>query len=171
MDATAIAMPPLIALLEESEGLTTAVLAAAGIAARTAREQAEEELRHIPQVSGPGVETQQVYLTQRLAHLLTRAAEEAKTLKDEYVSVEHLLLAICDEEWGAGCVRLERPQSPDWVVYLPRPDGGGQNRMSPGLGRVSVRRREQHGAPRHVRIHGETHGGPLDRCSTGICRP
>jgi ATP-dependent Clp protease ATP-binding subunit ClpB len=90
----------LAALLEEEEGLAAAFLAAAGIAPSAAREQIAEELNRIPQVSGPGTEAQQVYVTQRLARLLTQAEEEAKALKDDYVSVEHLLLAMLEEKTG-----------------------------------------------------------------------
>jgi ATP-dependent Clp protease ATP-binding subunit ClpB len=90
----------LAALLEEEDGLAAAFLAAAGIAPSAAREQIAEELNRIPQVSGPGTEAQQVYVTQRLARLLTQAEEEAKSLKDDYVSVEHLLLAMLEEKTG-----------------------------------------------------------------------
>ncbi|HXG50187.1 MAG TPA: ATP-dependent chaperone ClpB [candidate division Zixibacteria bacterium] len=90
----------LAALLEEEEGLAAAFLAAAGIAPSAVRDQIAEELNRIPQVSGPGTEAQQVYVTQRLARLLTQAEEEAKALKDDYVSVEHLLLAMLEEKAG-----------------------------------------------------------------------
>jgi ATP-dependent Clp protease ATP-binding subunit ClpB len=90
----------LAALLEEREGLAAALLAAAGIAPSAVRERIEQELDRIPHVSGPGVEAQQVYITQRLARLLTQAEDEAKGLKDEYVSIEHLLLAILEDERG-----------------------------------------------------------------------
>jgi len=91
----------LATLLEEREGLAAALFAAAGIAPSAVRERIEQELDRIPHVSGPGAETQQVYITQRLARLLTQAEDEAKGLKDEYVSVEHLLLAILEDERGA----------------------------------------------------------------------
>jgi ATP-dependent Clp protease ATP-binding subunit ClpB len=55
----------------------------------------------MPQVSGPGAGGQQAYVTQRLAHLLTQAEEEASAFKDDYVSVEHLLLAMLADERGA----------------------------------------------------------------------
>jgi len=48
-------------------------------------------------VSGPGVSPGQVNITQRLARLLDAAEQEAQRLKDEYVSVEHLLLALLAE--------------------------------------------------------------------------
>jgi ATP-dependent Clp protease ATP-binding subunit ClpB len=91
----------LAVVLEEREGLATALLAAAGIAPSAVRERVEQELNRIPQVAGPGTETQQVYVTQRLVRLLTQAEDEAKGLKDEYVSIEHLLLAMLEEERGA----------------------------------------------------------------------
>src|SRR5712691_8433836 len=91
----------LAALLEEHEGLAAALLAAAGIAPSAVRERVEQELNRIPHVSGPGAETQQVYITQRLARLLTQAEDEAKGLKDEYVSIEHILLAMLEDERGA----------------------------------------------------------------------
>ncbi|TMA53932.1 MAG: AAA family ATPase, partial [Deltaproteobacteria bacterium] len=91
----------LAALLEQPEGLTAALLAGAGIAPSAVRERVEQELNRLPQVSGPGVGAQQVYITQRLARLLTQAEDEARGLKDEYVSVEHLLLAMLEDASGA----------------------------------------------------------------------
>src|SRR5881296_1952595 len=91
----------LAALLEQPEGLAAALLAGAGIAPSAVRERVEQELNRIPQVSGPGVGAQQVYITQRLARLLTQAEDEARGLKDEYVSVEHLLLAMLEDASGA----------------------------------------------------------------------
>jgi ATP-dependent Clp protease ATP-binding subunit ClpB len=90
----------LAALLEEREGLASALFAAAGVAPSAVRERVEQELNRLPHVSGPGAEAQQSYLTQRLGRLLTQAEDEAKELKDEYVSVEHLLLAMLADERG-----------------------------------------------------------------------
>src|SRR5215470_5562792 len=91
----------LVALLSEPEGLAPALLTGAGIAPTSVREQVEKELNKIPQVSGPGAGAQQAYLTQRLARVLTQAEDEAKGLKDEYVSIEHVLLAMLGEASGA----------------------------------------------------------------------
>jgi len=88
------------ALLAEADGIAAGCLAAAGIAPSAVRERVEQELNAMPQVSGPGMEAQQVYFTQRLARLLTQAEDEANALKDEYVSVEHLLLAMLSDERG-----------------------------------------------------------------------
>jgi len=59
--------------------------------------EVERELSRRPKVSGPGVEVGKIYLTQRLQQILLRAEDEAKRLKDEYVSVEHLLLALTED--------------------------------------------------------------------------
>jgi ATP-dependent Clp protease ATP-binding subunit ClpB len=91
----------LAALLEEPEGVVAGVLAAAGIAPSAARERVERELDRMPQVSGPGMEAQQAYFTQGLARLLARAEAAAQAMRDEYVSVEHLLLAMLDDERDA----------------------------------------------------------------------
>ncbi|HLN86877.1 MAG TPA: AAA family ATPase, partial [Candidatus Limnocylindrales bacterium] len=99
----------LAALLEEKEGLAAGCFAAAGIAPSAVRERVEQQLNAMSQVSGPGMEAQQVYFTQGLARLLAQAEDEAKALKDEYVSVEHLLLAMIADERSA-LARLLRSQ-------------------------------------------------------------
>ncbi len=57
-------------------------------------------LESLPKVSGAGVGNQQ--MSQNTAKLLDTATEEARTLKDEYVSTEHLLLALADYKGKAG---------------------------------------------------------------------
>ena len=57
----------------------------------------EKEVERRPRVSGPGAEVGKIYLTQRLDQVFVAAEDEARRLKDEYVSVEHLLLALIDE--------------------------------------------------------------------------
>jgi ATP-dependent Clp protease ATP-binding subunit ClpB len=87
----------LLALLDQPAGLASSLLEAAGVAARAAREGVERELARKPQVTGPAAGSGQPYLTQRLAQLLTKAEDEMRGLKDEYLSVEHLLLAMVGE--------------------------------------------------------------------------
>ncbi|HEV2845649.1 MAG TPA: AAA family ATPase, partial [Thermoanaerobaculia bacterium] len=87
----------LLALLEQPEGLVPRLLSRMDIPADALKAEVERELSRRPKVSGPGVEAGKIYLTQRLQQILIRAEDEAKRLKDEYVSVEHLLLAMIDE--------------------------------------------------------------------------
>ena len=57
----------------------------------------------MPKVTGAGGgPTDQVYVTGRLNRLFVQAEDEAKRLKDEYVSVEHFLLALTDDKGAAG---------------------------------------------------------------------
>src|SRR5579871_4443846 len=56
----------------------------------------------MPKVTGSSRSADQIYVTDRLNRLLVRAEDEAKRLKDEYVSVEHVLLAMTDDKGAAG---------------------------------------------------------------------
>jgi ATP-dependent Clp protease ATP-binding subunit ClpB len=87
----------LLALLDQPDGLTGRLLAQAGADPDAVRATVEAELGRRPRVSGPGTQPGQVFVTQRLSRLLDTADREAKRLKDEYVSVEHLLLALAEE--------------------------------------------------------------------------
>ena len=87
----------LLALLDQPDGLVPRLVTQAGADADRLRVELEGELSRRPRVSGPGSAPGQVFLTQRLARLLDAADGEAKRLKDEYVSVEHLVLALLAE--------------------------------------------------------------------------
>src|SRR5690242_14431927 len=87
----------LLALLEQDRGLATSLLEAAGVSAAAAKQAAEQALAKLPQVQGSGGGPGQLHVTARLSHVLTRAEQEMQTLKDEYLSVEHVLLAMVDE--------------------------------------------------------------------------
>lgn len=87
----------LLALLDQPEGLTSPLLVQAGADPDKLRDQLEREMSRRPKVSGPGVEPGQVMITQRLSRLLDAAERESKRLKDEYVSTEHLVIALLDE--------------------------------------------------------------------------
>jgi len=87
----------LLALLDQSEGIAPRLLSLAGADADRLRKSLEAELSRRPRVTGPGVNSGQVSITRRLARVLDTAQQEADRLKDEYVSVEHLLLALISE--------------------------------------------------------------------------
>src|SRR5262245_59402477 len=87
----------LLALLEQPDGLAPNLLEAAGVAPRAVADAAERELLRRPQVSGPAAGPSQTFITQRLNQLLTKAEDEMRGLKDEYLSVEHVLLAMVPE--------------------------------------------------------------------------
>jgi ATP-dependent Clp protease ATP-binding subunit ClpB len=100
----------LLALLEQHEGLVRPLLSRAGADPDQLRTKLEAELEKRPRVSGPGAQPGQVLVTQRLSRLLDTAEQEAKRLKDEYVSVEHLVIALIEEGASAPSSRLLKEQ-------------------------------------------------------------
>ncbi|TMR30734.1 ATP-dependent chaperone ClpB [Nonomuraea zeae] len=100
----------LLALLDQPEGLAPRLLEQAGADPRRLHADLEDELSRRPKVSGPGAAPGQVFLTQRLSRLLDTADREARRLKDEYVSVEHLLLALIEEGSTTASGRLMHGQ-------------------------------------------------------------
>jgi ATP-dependent Clp protease ATP-binding subunit ClpB len=87
----------LLALLEQPEGLVPRLFNKMDVPVENLRAEVEAELQKRPSISGPGTEAGKIYVTQRLNRVLIKAEEEAKRLKDEYISVEHLALALMDE--------------------------------------------------------------------------
>nr|WP_238362530.1 ATP-dependent chaperone ClpB [Actinopolymorpha pittospori] len=100
----------LTALLEQPEGLVPRLLVQAGADPDLLVKEVEAELERRPRVSGPGAAPGQVFVTQRLAQLLDTAEREARRLKDEYVSVEHLVIALLEEGSGSAAGRLLHEQ-------------------------------------------------------------
>ena len=84
----------LLALLEQPEGLVTRLLARADVDTGALRTAVERALERRPRVSGPGAAGGQLGVTRALGQLLDAAEQEAGRLKDEYVSVEHVVLAM-----------------------------------------------------------------------------
>jgi ATP-dependent Clp protease ATP-binding subunit ClpB len=87
----------LAALAEQSEGLVPRILTKMGVDGKAFADAANGELDRRPSVSGPGAEAGKIYVSQRLQKVFLRAEEEAKRLKDEYISVEHIILALLEE--------------------------------------------------------------------------
>ncbi|EOD70418.1 ATP-dependent chaperone ClpB [Amycolatopsis vancoresmycina] len=98
----------LLALLDQPEGLVPRLLAQTGADVDALRAAVEVELGRRPKVTGPGAQPGQVYVTRRLAGLLDAAEREARRLKDEYVSVEHLVLALAEEGTASAAGRILR---------------------------------------------------------------
>src|SRR5579885_3682247 len=88
----------LLALLEQEGGLAQSILAKAGVKLEDVHRHFSQQLSKLPRVSGPAAGMDQIYISPRLQQLLLKAEDEAKRLRDEYVSVEHVLLAAADEK-------------------------------------------------------------------------
>jgi ATP-dependent Clp protease ATP-binding subunit ClpB len=121
----------LLSLLEQEGGLALSILTRAGVNAEGLRARLEQELDRMPKVSGPSGPPDQVYVTGRLNRLLTMAEDEAKKLKDEYISVEHVLLASVDDGGAAGRTFKEFGITRDRLMQALREVRGSQRVTSP----------------------------------------
>src|ERR1700676_5754184 len=85
----------LSALLGQENGIIPGLVDKMGLSASALQLAVDRELERIPKVTG-SVDTSKIYVTQAVNDALTKAEAEAKALKDEYVSVEHLLLGLIE---------------------------------------------------------------------------
>ena len=85
----------LSALVAQENGIVPGLLDKLSIGPGAMQLAVERELERIPKVTG-AVDTSKIYVTQAVNDVLTRSEEEAKSLKDDFVSVEHLLLGLLD---------------------------------------------------------------------------
>ncbi len=94
------------ALLAQENGIVPALIDKLGLTTSALLLASERELEKLPKVSG-SVDTSKIFVTQAVNDTLTRAESEAKKLKDEFVSTEHLFL---------GLVEVAKPAS--FAAYL-----------------------------------------------------
>src|SRR5438128_2168577 len=93
----------LAALLQQQDGLVPPLLQRVGVEPRLLQQRLEDELRKVAQVHGG----EGGHLSQRALKVLDAAEEEARKMKDEYVSTEHMLLALVAEKRGAAAEALK----------------------------------------------------------------
>ena len=94
----------LLALLEQTEGVVPAILQKLGAAAGNISQAAEKAAEALPKVSG----STEHYLSPALKQVLDAAFKEAEAFKDEFVSAEHLLLALAGDGVGPAGEALAR---------------------------------------------------------------
>ncbi|HNI20038.1 MAG TPA: ATP-dependent chaperone ClpB, partial [Nitrospira sp.] len=87
----------LLALLEQERGIASSLFEQAGVSPAAVRQAADQALAKVPQVQGPGAAPGQIHLTPRLGAVLTKAEDQMKELRDEFISVEHVVLAMVEE--------------------------------------------------------------------------
>src|SRR2546429_6887433 len=100
-----------LALVRQREGLTQSLLNKLGADPAVLARELEQELKKIPQVSGSGAG--QVTITARLNDVFSAAEQEAERFKDEYLSTEHLLLAIAEAGGAAAGIFKRQGVSKD----------------------------------------------------------
>jgi len=90
-----------LALLGQDGGVAPRIVEKAGGSPAALIGRLQQVLERLPRVSGPGAPSGQVYVSPGVNEALTAAEAEAQRMKDEYVSVEHLLLALAGLKDGA----------------------------------------------------------------------
>lgn len=95
----------LAALLEAENGLAGSLLQRVGVSLPQIQARVEQEIDRLPRVTGD-VEEGKIYITPELQSVVVKAGDIATQLKDEYLSVEHLLLAMADSGRKTTCGRI-----------------------------------------------------------------
>jgi ATP-dependent Clp protease ATP-binding subunit ClpB len=97
----------LLAILDQEQGLGSAILRKAGVAPEGLIIKLQREVEKLPSVTSASGATENQYVSGRVNKLIANAEDEAKRLKDEYLSVEHLLLAMTEDRAAAGNILKE----------------------------------------------------------------
>lgn len=121
----------LLALLEQDGGLAVSVLTRAGVDVEGLTRRIKGEIERLPKVTGPSGGPDQIYVTGRLNRLLALAEDEAKKLKDDYLSVEHLLLAMTADTGAAGKIFKDLGLSKEKILSVLKEIRGSQRVTSP----------------------------------------
>src|SRR6195256_6122367 len=87
----------LLAFVEQDGGLAPSLLEQAGLSVPSVRQTVEQALAKLPQVQGAGASPGQLHVASRLSQVLAKAEDEQRVLKDDYLSVEHVVLAMVQE--------------------------------------------------------------------------
>ena len=117
----------LTGLLEDREGLVSSVLKKLGVPVEPIAQKLTEEVGRLVKVSGGGVG--QVTISQALNDVLEKSLKESEKLKDEYISVEHILLALAGSKSKAGEILRENGVSHDNILKVLQEIRGGQRVM------------------------------------------
>jgi ATP-dependent Clp protease ATP-binding subunit ClpB len=118
----------LYTLVQQEGGVVPAVLEKLGVAPRLVVQRLEGPLGALARAVTPG---QQVYLSQRLSRVLDAAQSEAERLRDDYISTEHLLLALTEDTGAAGQLLRGLNVTRDRVYQVLQEVRGGQRVTSP----------------------------------------
>ena len=97
----------LVSLLEPENGLAAGLFRKAGIDPKAVSRRLTQELDRIPKVTSATGAADQLYVTTRLARIFTDAEEAAKKWKDDYVSIEHVVIAMTSDSGATGKILKE----------------------------------------------------------------
>jgi len=91
----------LLALVRQKDGVSPEILKKLGVDVQAVTDEVERALGRMPKISGPG-SGGSVYMSPRMNSVLVQAEKESRGLKDEYISTEHLFLALLEDSGEAG---------------------------------------------------------------------
>ncbi|HEY1861746.1 MAG TPA: ATP-dependent chaperone ClpB, partial [Gemmataceae bacterium] len=116
------------ALLDQEPGLAASILRKADVSVESLKRKIENELTRLPRASG---DAQEPGLSSRAQRLIRQAESEAKSFKDDYVSVEHLLLAFLGDSGASGRLLKESGLTRDRLMAALQEVRGNQRVTSP----------------------------------------
>jgi ATP-dependent Clp protease ATP-binding subunit ClpC len=132
----------LLALLRQEKGVTGDILQALGVNPELVRKRVEAVLDGFPKVA---TEVTQIYATPRIAALFDNAIKEADRLKDEFVSTEHLLIAITAESRGEAATILAESGVNQEKIYQALQKVRGGHRVTDRQAESKYRSLEKYG--------------------------
>jgi len=132
----------LLALLEQEGGLTLQILGKLGANAEAVKKRVEDILDRAPKAT---YESAQIYATPRIARLMDNAAREADRLKDDFISTEHLLIAIAGEDKGEAATILKEFGIDKEKIYQALQDIRGGHRVDSPTAESRYRSLEKYG--------------------------
>ena len=104
----------LAALLQDGQGIISPLLLKLGANVNFLKLKINEEIDKLPKVSGGG----QQYLSQASANLFEQALKEATAMKDEYISTEHILIAMAEQQAPAGQLLKDQGVTRDAILKV-----------------------------------------------------
>jgi ATP-dependent Clp protease ATP-binding subunit ClpB len=111
----------LLAMLEQQEGTVRPILGKIGANVQVVLNDTQAAVARFPKVQG----SQQQYFSPRLSQVFSASQKQAESMQDEYVSTEHLLLAIADEKEGAGKILRQHGVNRDDLLKVIEQMRGG----------------------------------------------
>jgi ATP-dependent Clp protease ATP-binding subunit ClpB len=116
----------LAALLDQQRGIAPDILTKAGVDPKVFRRKVDEAISRLPRLSGPNADSAQVTVSPELSRIMTNAESEANALQDDYVSVEHVLLAMSQAGGAIGKLFRDAGLTKDKLLTALREVRGNQ---------------------------------------------
>ena len=132
----------LLALLEQKDGLTSQILDKLGANVEAIKGRVEDSLARAPKAT---YESAQIYATPRIARLMDNVAHEADRLKDDFISTEHLLIAIAGDDRGESAAILKEFGIDREKIYKALQDIRGGHRVDSPTAESKYRSLEKYG--------------------------